>query len=177
MKPPLRIETARLVLRKPVAEDATAIFEAYAQDELVARYLTWPPHENVEVTERVVAGCIAAWEGGARFPYVIELRETGAVVGMIEMRHDEFRVDVGYVLAREHWGRGLMTEALREIVAWALSQEKIYRVSATCDTENAGSARVLEKAGMQREGILRRRAVHPNMSPEPRDCYCYSAVK
>jgi RimJ/RimL family protein N-acetyltransferase len=56
-------------------------------------------------------------------------------------------------------------------------QNAIYRVWATCDVENLASAHVLEKAGMQKEGILRRYILHPNISPEPRDSYCYSVIK
>jgi hypothetical protein len=53
----------------------------------------------------------------------------------------------------------------------------IFRVWALCDVDNLASARVMEKVGMQREGILRRWILHPNLSDEPRDVYCYSVVK
>ena len=89
----------------------------------------------------------------------------------------DFAADLGYGLARQHWGHGYATEAVQAVVRWALSQEQFYRVWATCDVENLASARVLEKAGMQREGILRRFIIHPNISSEPRDCYCYAVVK
>jgi len=59
----------------------------------------------------------------------------------------------------------------------ALGQEEIHRVSALCDIENAASARVLERIGMQCEGILRKSIMHPNVSDTPRDCFCYSVVK
>ena len=177
MKPPERIETERLVLRLPVPADAEAIFSSYAQDGEVTRYMIWSPHKNIEETRRFVVGCIAEWEGVARFPYVITIKESGALVGMIEIRLENFRADVGYLLAREHWGKGLMSEALSTIVEWALRQESIYRVWALCDADNAASARVLEKAGMQREGLLRRRMIHPNLSREPRDCYSYAITK
>ena len=70
-----------------------------------------------------------------------------------------------------------MNEALKSVVEWALAQPEIYRVWATCDVDNVASARVLERAGMGREGVLRRWLVHPNLSDEPRDCLCYSIVK
>jgi RimJ/RimL family protein N-acetyltransferase len=86
-------------------------------------------------------------------------------------------VDLGYVLERASWGKGYMTEAVRFLVDWAVSQPSIYRVWATCDVTNLASAHVLEKVGMQREGVLRRWIMHPNLSEEPRDCYCYALVK
>ncbi len=84
---------------------------------------------------------------------------------------------MGFVVARLQWGRGYTTEAARPIIEWALAQPEVYRVSTVCDTENRASARVLEKIGMQLEGTLRRRDVHPNISAAPRDCLCYAAVK
>jgi hypothetical protein len=70
-----------------------------------------------------------------------------------------------------------MTEALRSIVSWALGQPDVFRVWATCDVENMASTRVLERAGMTREGVLRRWIVHPNLSSTPRDAFCYAIVK
>jgi RimJ/RimL family protein N-acetyltransferase len=96
---------------------------------------------------------------------------------MIEMRIDRFRADFGYAIAKPYWGNGYTTEAAKIIIQWALKQESIYRVWAICDVENLASARVMEKAGMQKEGILRRFTIHPNISAEPRDCYCYAIVK
>jgi ribosomal-protein-alanine N-acetyltransferase len=177
MKPPDHIETERLVLRIPSVADAKAIFNSYAQDTEVSRYLTWRPHKNVQETEGFLADCVAAWKGDARFPYAIALRESGEVIGMIEIRLKDFKADVGYVISRQHWGKGMTTEALRRLVEWALRQESIYRVWALCDVDNLASARVLEKVGMRREGVLRRQIIHPNIGDEPRDCYCYAATK
>ena len=70
-----------------------------------------------------------------------------------------------------------MTEALLEIIDWAMKQNDIYRVWTVCDKENIASTRVLEKTGMNREGILRRWVKIPHFGEIPRDCYCYSIVK
>ena len=177
MKPPEHIETARLALRIPSVADAEAIFNSYAQDSEVTRYVIWRPHKNIQETEGFLADCAVAWEGDFRFPYVITFKESGAVIGMIEIRINGFKADVGYVISRPNWGKGMATEALGGLVEWAFRQESIYRVWALCDVENLASGRVLEKVGMQCEGVLRRQMVHPNMSDEPRDCYCYAAVK
>ena len=86
-------------------------------------------------------------------------------------------MEFGYVLARRWWGQGLMTEALTEIAGWVLRQDGVFRVASTCDVDNIGSARVMEKAGLAREGLLRRWLVYPNISDEPRDCFCYARVR
>lgn len=177
MRPPELIETERLVLRVPRPSDARAIFDGYAQDSEVTRYVVWRPHKDVRETEQFLAGCMAAREAGARFPWAITLKGGGELVGMIEIRVNGFKADVGYVLARAWWGKGLTTEALRPVVGWAMAQPDIYRVWALCDAANAASARVLEKAGMKLEGVLRRNVLHPNVSREPRDSCCYALVK
>jgi RimJ/RimL family protein N-acetyltransferase len=82
-----------------------------------------------------------------------------------------------HVIIGRRWRQGLMTEVLSEVAAWALRQRSIFRIGAVCDVENIGSARVLEKSGFVREGVLRRWLVHPNISDEPRDCYNYSRVR
>ncbi|HEY9403985.1 MAG TPA: GNAT family N-acetyltransferase [Pyrinomonadaceae bacterium] len=177
MKPPTHIETARLVLRKPVAADVPHIYEAYARDPEVTRYLTWRPHRTVADGEEHSAQQLAAWESGKYFSWVISVKEDGELAGMISMRPEGWRVELGYVLGRRWWGRGLMTETVRAVIDYTLSEPEVFRVWAVCDVENAASARVLEKAGMRREGILRRWAMHPNMGAEPRDCFCYAKVK
>ena len=177
MRPPETIYTERLTLRVPRLSDAEAVYDTYARDPEVTRYLLWRPHQDVNETERFLLGCEAAWNDGVRYPWAITLRGRGRLVGMVEIRVNAFKADVGYVVAWPYWGRGIASEALRPVVEWALAREGIYRVWALCDVENAASARVLEKVGMRLEGKLRRNTVHPNISSEPRDSYCYAVVK
>ena len=85
--------------------------------------------------------------------------------------------DFGYALNRQCWGRGYATEAARTVTAWALSLPGVYRVWATCDTENLASVRVLEKTGLVLEGKLRRSMVRPNLSEKPRDTFVFAKVQ
>ena len=174
---PPKIETERLILRKPVPSDADTIFRTYAQDAEVTRYLLWKPHESVEVTRRFVGDCIDRWGATGSFVYVIERNEGAELIGGIDLRVADHRGSFGYVLARPYWGRGFMTEALRAVVALMLAQPTLYRIDATCDVENKASARVLEKAGLTREGRLGRYMVHPNVSAEPRDSFLYAITR
>jgi [ribosomal protein S5]-alanine N-acetyltransferase len=102
--------------------------------------------------------------------------EDGAVRGAFDLRRDEPH-RFGYVLARRCWGQGLMPEALAAVAEWALAQPGVFRFNALCDAENLASARAMEKAGLVREGLLRRRSVHPNIGDEPRDCFLYARVR
>lgn len=177
MKPPEIIETERLRLRPPVMDDAIAIFAAYAQDDEVTRYLTWRPNKSVDDVREFLRCCGASWEQGRAFALAITGREDDRPIGMMELRPDQHRVELGYVLARPYWGLGLMTEAVRAVTAWALAQPDVHRVWAVCDVAHPASARVLEKAGMEREGLLRGWSIHPNLSATPRDCWCYARVR
>lgn len=174
---PDRIQTARLELRAPELSDAPTMYASYTQDAEVARYMVWRPHASEDATRDFVAACVAHWHTGSARPYVITLKTSGELVGMLEARIKGHIVNVGYVLARNHWGQGLMPEAVRALTAEALGLPEIFRVEATCDVDNRASARVLEKSGFLLEGRLARFTVHPNIDVEPRDCLIYAACR
>jgi [ribosomal protein S5]-alanine N-acetyltransferase len=174
---PDRFETARLLLRPIAASDAAAIFEAYAQDAEVLRYLSFSPHRDMADTEAYITRCLATPAESGR-TYVLIDSVAGGLLGAFDLRRPQpYRLDCGYVLARAAWGRGLMTEALSTVAGWAIRQDAIWRIGGVCDVDNRTSARVMEKAGMLQEGILRRWLVHPNLGPEPRDCFCYALAR
>jgi ribosomal-protein-alanine N-acetyltransferase len=175
--PPETIETKRFRLRKPALQDAGDIFGKYAQDPEVTKYLTWRRNRNVQETRDFLKACLRAWDEGKSFHWVIERKKDHELLGMITARVDDHGWELGYVLARAHWGKGYMTEVVKKLVECGLKQQGIYRVWSVCDVDNLASARVMEKAGMKREGILRRWSMHPTISNEPRDSYCYSITK
>lgn len=177
MQFPETVKTPRLGLRRPQAEDAEAIFETYAQDPTVTRYLVWRPHQSIQTTREFIGQCLDRWNAGSAFPYVITRGGSNQAIGMVEIRPGRFKAGIGYVLARKYWGQGLMPEAAGEFVRMILSDPSMYRVEAFCDVANTASARTLEKAGMLREGVMRRYIVHPALSDEPRDCYLYAVTK
>jgi len=174
---PETLDTDRLRMRIPCVTDAEAIFTEYAQDPEVTRYLIWKPHQSMEETNAFLEHTLANWKDGVRYDWVIERKGDEQLLGMIGVRFDGNGANSGYVLAPAYWGKGYMTEALRGMLEFALSQSGIRHFWAVCDVDNLASARVMEKAGMQREGVLRKYIVHPNVSSEPRDCLCYSAVR
>lgn len=172
--------TDRLTLRAPRLSDAEAIFHNYARDPEVTRYLVWRPHRAVTETEAFLRLCLEGWERQTELTWVLTLRDLDDAIGMVAVRPSdpsEHAVNFGYVLARKYWGQGMMTEAAGRLMEWISSTPGIYRIWATCDVENVASARVLEKLSMQREGVLRRWEVRPNISPEPRDSLVYAWVR
>jgi ribosomal-protein-alanine N-acetyltransferase len=171
---PENFETPRLLLRPPRLEDAEAIFDGYAQDPAVSKYVVWKPHKAVAETRDFLRYCAEQRRAGRIFSYVILAKDGGRLIGMVELGADGV---LGYVLARAYWGRGYMTEAVQAVVGWAMGQDEIRTIQATCDVDNPASARVMEKAGLKFEGLLPRHSLHPNVGSEPRDALSYSIIK
>jgi len=176
MIPPFEFRTERLLIRKIKEEDAESIFASFDQDQEVTKYLSWIPRTNIEQTRDFVHRRVEDWLDDTEFMWAICLSE-GGLIGCINLLIYESRATTGFVLERQSWNNGFATEALQAIVKWAMDQAEIFRVWAYCDVENKASARVLKKVGMEREGILHRWRIHPNISAIPRDCYSYALYK
>jgi len=175
---PDRLQTPRLILRAPRPADAAGFFAAYTQDSEVARHMTWRAHTRLSQTEDFVAFCIDGWDSGRSRPYVLALQGGEQTpIGMLEARLHGHMIDLGYVLARRHWGAGLMPEAVRAFSEAALALPDYFRIQATCDIGNLASARTLEKSGFEREARLARYTVHPNLGDEPGPCFLYARCR
>jgi ribosomal-protein-alanine N-acetyltransferase len=170
------LKTPRLVLRRPRLSDAVAIFEEYAADAEVTRFLTWRPHRSAADVRAFLELRLRIEASGDESSWMITRAGEDRAIGAIGCAVEGHAVTLGYVLGRTHWNRGYMTEAVRAIVEWWFTLPRIYRVWAVCDVENVASRRVMEKAEMQREGLLRRWSLHPNISEVPRDCFVYSRI-
>jgi ribosomal-protein-alanine N-acetyltransferase len=172
-----RFETERLVLRRPRREDADSIFTRFASDPEVTRFLGWPRHESVEATRSFLEFSDEEWARWPAGPYLIESRLDGRLLGSTGLSFEtSFRAATGYVIARDAWGQGYATEALRAVVALAPSVG-VRRLYALCHPDHPASQRVLEKCGFEREALLRRHSIFPNLRPdEPWDTLSYALI-
>jgi len=178
MFPPQLLETPRLSFRPPTLEDARRVFETYACDPEVTRYMLWRPHRSVADSRAFLSLAVTAWRLGEEHrPWILERKEDGRFVGMIGVSVDGHAVEVGYVIGRAFWGQGYAPEALMGVCDAAFADRAIHRLSAVCDAENTASMRVLEKAGLAYEGLLRSYHVMPNLGETPRDCRLYARVR
>ena len=173
----MKFETHRLLIRPPLLEDAKDIFNNYAQDVEVTKYLTWKPHKEFQDTVKWIKKCILDSKTEKSLFFVLSLKEENQTIGMIDFRLDDFKASFGYVLAKKYWNKGFMTEAMKPVLEYVLNKPTIFRIWATHDLENEASGKVMLKLGMTFEGILRRSVMHPNISNEPRDGKYYSLVK
>jgi [ribosomal protein S5]-alanine N-acetyltransferase len=175
VKAPAETLTTRLVLRPPTAADAASIFGRYASDPEVTRFLGWPRHESVAETEAFVRFSAEEWVRWPAGPYLIWSRSDGRLLGGTGLAFEEpKRAVTGYVLAKDAWGQGYATEALRAIVDVA-RQVGVTRLYALCHPEHRASWRVLEKCGFARDAGWNRQAEFPNLAPGVlQDVLCYA---
>jgi ribosomal-protein-alanine N-acetyltransferase len=172
---PETIRTNRLTLRRPRPSDADAVF-AYASDPEVTRHMDWPTHTDIAQSRAFLDYCDAAWTDDSEAVWAITL-DDDRLAGVIAVRPSGHKADFGYALAQAYWGRGISTEAARAVVDEVFRLPRIKRIWATCSIENVGSRRVLEKAGLEREGILRNWSMRPQKGGKVEDSYCYSIVR
>jgi [ribosomal protein S5]-alanine N-acetyltransferase len=171
---PHAVTTSRLVLRKPVPDDAVAMFERYARDRETLKYMSWPAHESIAETRAFLEVSEKEWNTWPAGPYVILRASDGLLLGGTGFFFETpEQASTGYVLARDAWGKGYATEALVAIVRIARALA-IRRLSAVCHAEHRASARVLEKAGFVLEVRRKSNQVFPNLGPEPQDVLVYA---
>jgi RimJ/RimL family protein N-acetyltransferase len=170
------LETRRLALRRPLAADAALIFERYATDPDVTRFVAFPRHTSVDQTRAFLRFSDAEWERWGCGPLLVFSRTNGALLGGTGLAFETpYRASTGYVFARDAWGRGYATETLTAMVDWARSLG-VWRLYAECHVDHKASARVLEKCRFEREGVLKCHTVFPNLSAEPADVFLYARV-
>lgn len=156
---PERIETKRLILRPFRHEDATELL-SYANDEEWSRYISPPYPYTREYAETFIRNQITG-RSAKKAVWCIEREEK--MIGDIEMAIDttNWSAEIAYNIARQHWGNGLMTEALSATVDTAFELERpLNRLFVKIDTRNAASIRVAEKIGLKQEGVLRQNRFH-----------------
>ncbi|WP_071458639.1 GNAT family N-acetyltransferase [Bacillus massilinigeriensis] len=151
------LETERLILRKVTLDDAEDMFK-YGSNEEVTKYVTWNSHKTLSETKEYINLIRNNYEQGQVAPWGMECKETGEFIGTIDFVWwlPDYRIaEIGYVISQDYWGKGLTTEAAREVMRFGFDNMELIRIQAKCLVENTGSARVMEKAGMTFEGVLR----------------------
>ncbi len=170
------LETERLILRKVTLEDIEDMHQ-YGSDEEVSKYVTWNTHETISDTKDFVEFVLTKYENKQVSPWGIVYKENGKFIGTIDFvwwQPNHKTAEIGYVISKEYWGKGLTTEVAKEIIKFGFEEMDLVRIQARCDVDNIGSARVMEKAGMSFEGIIRKGIF---VKGKHRDIKMYSILK
>ena len=168
--------TQRATLRRFTMEDADAMFANWAGDPEVTRYLLWDAHPDRDATREVLRTWVDKYARDAYYNWAIVLGS--APVGNISVVNHDDRdewAEIGYVIGRSHWGRGIMTEVLRRVLEYLFREVKMHRVTLRHDVENIGSGRVMLKNGLVREGVLRK--AHRRKDGSWADMAVYGALR
>ena len=152
------METERLILREFKEDDWPQVHE-YGSDAEVVMYLPFGPNTKLD-TKEFINKVMARQKEQPRISYSFALvhQLDNKLIGScrIQITNVEYKEgEIGYVLNRNYWNKGYMTEAAKKVVEFGFEDLGLHRVYATCDPANSGSYRVMEKIGMQREGYLR----------------------
>jgi ribosomal-protein-alanine N-acetyltransferase len=145
-----RFETRRLILRRIEERDCGDMFE-YSADENVTRYLTWQPHTNISETKNYLSDLQKKYDSGRFYDWGLVYKEDGRLVGtcgFTSINLNKNTCEVGYVLAKKYWGRGLMPEALECVMDFAFDYFGFDKVEARFLDGNEKSKKVMLKAGM-----------------------------
>ncbi|WP_066393301.1 GNAT family N-acetyltransferase [Neobacillus mesonae] len=170
------LETERLILRKLTLADVDDMF-AYCSNAEVSKYVTWDTHRMTSDTKHFVNYVLQQYKNKKIAPWGIEFKETGKLIGTIDFvwwRPEHSSAEIGYVISQDFWGQGITTEAAKEIIKFGFENMELIRIQARCFTENIGSQRVMEKAGMSLEGINRKAMF---IKGKHRDLKMYSILK
>ena len=177
MHPPRTFETTRLMLRPVEEADAVRIFKTYAESVSATRFMNFPRHQHLAESEQFAKRCVDCWAAESAFPWAVFQKDDQAFIGVIELRLAPPKADFGYIYGEAFWRKGYGAEAAHAVVEWAIAQPTIFRVWATCHPDNAGSARVLLRAGLRFEGRLANWEARPQLGEVAGDSDCYVLTK
>ena len=154
----ITLETDRLILRRLTADDACDMYENWANDEKVTRFLRWTPHKSVAESENILKTLfLPHYDDEKYLAWGIELKENHKLIGMVDMRINSDDVgEPGYVIGEKYWGKGIVLEALSRIIKHCFEDIGMYRITAVHSVNNPASGRVMEKSGMKCEGFAKK---------------------
>ena len=146
----MEIRTERLMLR-PAALGDLATTHAYAGDLENTRFMMYLPYASLEETAAMLREAEAEWkrEQPERYEFSILLEEKHIGGITLYMQQDRSEAELGWVLHKDYWRRGYVTEAARGVMAFAREQLGVKRIFACCDSENVASYKAMEKLGLR----------------------------
>jgi ribosomal-protein-alanine N-acetyltransferase len=175
---PPEILTERLVLRPIDLEDSFYIYE-YAKDKEVSLYTLWEPHTSVMDSEEFIKEYVfKMYKDNTPEPLAIcfkdEPKHIIGTVGCFWVSLSSHVMELAYALKKEHWNKGITTEASFAIMKYCFENFEVNRIQCRCKVENQASKKVMEKLGMQYEGIHRKEIYHRD---QHWDMYYFSLLR
>lgn len=172
------IETKRLILRRFQSKDAEQVYANFGTDGECNKYLGWSLHKSVNETSDILKKWIMDYDNGS-YNWAVELKKTSEIIGNIQVvnKHEKHQnCEVGYCYGSKWWHNGYATEALRAVIKYLINECEFILVEASHISGNPTSGKVMQKAGMTRDAILRDRRINKHTG-ELNDLVIYSIKK
>lgn len=165
------IETDRLILRKFNIKDINDVYNNWGTDSNCNKFLPWELHKNLDETKELVINWIQKYSDmeTKKINWAIELKENHEVIGAIDVLHikpEDKRCGIGYCIGSKFWNNGYTTEALKVLINYLFTELDFNLIEADHYEKNPSSGRVMQKAGMKKDAVLRNRVYLKDL-----DCY------
>ena len=143
------IQTERLLMRKYDIDDSQILYEKFGSDPQMYEYSGWNPYASVDMAKETVQRFIESYEHEDFYGWAIDYE--GRLIGTIgayDYDPKTNRIEIGMSIERASWGKGFATEALTAVIGYLTGHEDIKVITAWCASDNIGSVKAIEKAGM-----------------------------
>lgn len=154
-----QLETERLILRRFRPEDAATMYKNWASDDEVTKYLTWPTHSSIEVSEFVINDWVNSYNKDDFYQWAIVPKDNNdepiGSIGMVDSNEDLSIAHIGYCIGRNWWHKGITSEAMNAVIDFFFDVVEANRVESRHDPRNPHSGNVMKKCDMKYEGTLR----------------------
>lgn len=155
----VKLETPRLLLRQFTEKDAAAAFANWTSDEKVTKFLRWPAHKSLEVTQEVINEWISFYEKKDFYQWAIVFKEYGeepiGTISVVDQNESLNIVHIGYCIGSRWWHQGITSEAFSTIIPFLFDEVNVNRIESQYDPHNPHSGNVMAKCGLKYEGTLR----------------------
>ncbi len=161
----VRLETERLILRRFTAEDAEMMYNNWAGDPEVTRYLSWDIHPDAEESRRILKIWAASYDYPNYYNWAMELKAEKTLIGSIgsvEGKDSVRMIHIGYCIGKKWWHQGYTSEALAELIRFFFREVGMNRIESCHEPANVNSGRVMTKCGMRYEGLMRQTISKPD---------------
>lgn len=151
------IETARLILRRLELADAEMMFNNWTSDDKVTYFLRWDAHKTIDDTKKMIQQWVNDYQYDSTYYWGMYLKD-GTMIGSIGITitsEYDLKGELGYKLGSRWWNQGYSSEAAKAVIDYMFRNTDIERIASYSSVENLSSRKVMEKAGMSYEGLLR----------------------
>ena len=157
------LETKNLILRRLEIKDYKEAFDSWYKDKEVAKYSLWDEHKSSEFTKKIFEIWYKEYQNLDVYRWIIELKKTKEIIGIIDSQSNKYEdygaFEIGYSLSQKYWNNNYMTETITKVIEFFMEDVEANVVYAECMSDNIASERVMQKAGMVKEGILKNRVI------------------